>query len=89
MIQNVTNEADQVIRAARAAVPDLTFEQRADFLREVVKAIRDGVKFDALVGGPSPIGVDGELSGMGTVSDAAENYYVEALDAQLHADGRK
>ena len=67
----------------------LSFTERADFLHEIVKAIRDGVKFDALVGGPSPIGSDEELIGMGDVSGAAEDYYADALDAQLRADGRK
>jgi len=86
---NPIDEAARAVQAARAVVPYLSFEQRADFLRDVVKAIRDGVKFGALVGGPSPIGLDGELEGMGNVSGAAEDYHIEALDAQLRADGRK
>ena len=89
MSTDPTGDAARVVQAARSVVPFLSFEQRADFLRDVVKAIRDGVKFDALVGGPSPIGSDGELDGMDTVSGAAEDYFGEALDAQFRADGRK
>lgn len=89
MVINPKDDAARVVHDARAVVRFLSFTERADFLREVVKAIRDGVKFDALVGGASPLGSDEELSGMGEVSGAAEDYYVEALDAQLRADGRK
>ena len=89
MVTNPKDDAARVVRDARAVTKFLSFTERADFLREVVKAIRDGVKFDALVGGPSPIGSDEELIGMGEVSGAAEDYYTDALDAQLRADGRK
>ena len=76
--------------AGYAALDDRALRSGAEqVLREVVKAIRDGVKFDALVGGPSPIGSDEEMIGMGEVSGAAEDYYTDALDAQLRADGRK
>lgn len=89
MVTNPKNDAARVVRDAREVTKFLSFTERADFLREVVKAIRDGVKFDALVGGPSPIKSDEELIGMGEVFGAAENYYTMALDAQLRADGRK
>ena len=89
MIHNANDEAARIVHEARKVVPLLSFTERADFLREVVKSIRDAVKFDALVGGRSPIGPDEELSGMGDVSDAAEDYYVAALEAQLRADARK
>lgn len=89
MVTNPRDEAARVVRDARAVTKFLSFTERADFLREVVKSIRDGVKSDALVGGPSPIGSDEELAGVGGVSGAAEDYYADALDAQLRADGRK
>ena len=87
--KNPKDDAARIVQDARHVTKFLSFTDRADFLREVVKAIRDGVKFDALVGGPSPIGSDEELTGMGNVGDAAENYYYAALDVQLRADGRK
>lgn len=89
MVTSPKDDADRVVHDARAVTKFLNFTERADFLREVVNAIRDGVKFDALVGGPSPISSEEELSRMGEVSGAAENYYADALDAQLQVDGRK
>lgn len=89
MVTNPKDDAERIVRDARAVVPFLNFVDRAEFLRDVANAIRDGVKFDALVGGPSPLGSDEELSAMGEVTGAAEDYFTDALDAQLRADGRK
>ncbi|WP_028048364.1 hypothetical protein [Cellulomonas sp. URHD0024] len=72
----------------RLTASRLTFEQRADFLRDLVKAVRDAVKFDPLLGGSAPDGTEWELNGMGVVGGAAEDYYAEALDADHRAQGR-
>ncbi len=63
---------------------DLRFDERADLVRELVKAVRDAVKFDLIVGG-APGGQEWELEGLGTVAGAAEDYYFAALkEEQAH-----
>lgn len=78
--------AVRLVRETREVAGALPFEKRADLLRDVVKAIRDAVKFDPLAQGAAPAGMDWELEGIGVVGDAAENYYYSALNAKIAAD---
>lgn len=70
--------ASRIIYEVREVASDLPYDARAKLVREIVKAVRDAVKFDATVGG-APQGRDWELDGLGAVGDAAEDYYHAAL----------
>lgn len=65
----------RLLAEVQAVAASLPFEERATLLRNLVKAVRDAVKFGPLPGGVGPRGTEDELQGMATVGDAAENYY--------------
>jgi len=81
-----TASARSLVQQTRATAAHLDFHDRADLLRNLVKAIRDAVKFDPLQGGRAPAGHEWELDGMAAVGDAAEGYYDNAVRAKLQAD---
>ncbi|MGC5225464.1 hypothetical protein ACPW96_23105 [Micromonospora sp. DT81.3] len=70
--------AARIIRETRAVASSLPFDERANLLREVTKAVRDAVKFDATLGG-APKGAEWEKDGLASVGNAAEEYYFAAL----------
>ena len=73
--------AARLAREARIVATDLPFDERADLVRELVKAVRDAVKFDPTIGG-APEGQEWELEGLGSVTHAAEDYFHRALQAK-------
>ncbi|GAA1166982.1 hypothetical protein [Nesterenkonia sandarakina] len=66
---------------ARTAATRLAFDQRAELIRAVVSGVRDGVKFDATLGG-APEGREWELERLTPIHTAAEDHYHETLSAK-------
>jgi hypothetical protein len=71
----------RLILEVRAVAPAVSYGVRAFLVREVVKSVRDAVKFDPLVGDMAPAGREWELDGLGGVDDAAKKHYFAALHA--------
>lgn len=78
--------AARIVSEARAVASKLPFDERANLLREVSKAVRDAVKFDTTTGG-APQGAEWEKDGLAEVGNAAENYYFEALRERQSRQG--
>lgn len=76
---------DQIVQRvadeARRAAGDLPFDERANLVRSVARAVADAIKFDATFGG-APEGREWEQDRLNAVVDAAEDYWHQCLAAK-------
>lgn len=78
----------ELVSQARSAAARASFEERADLLRELVRAVRDAVKFDPLRE-PAPEGTSWELDQLSEVGNAAEDFYDVVLESVYRGAGRQ
>lgn len=71
---------------AREVAGSLPFDERANLLRQITKAVRDAVKFDPTLGG-APKGREWEMDGLDPIAQATEDYYFAALREKQSREG--
>lgn len=78
MSKDTSAEIEGVARTVRDVARTLTYTQRAELVRAVVRAVYDAVKFDAVSLSGMPIRVN-EREDIGEVVNVTEEFYYATL----------